>query len=159
MGRWLWRIVGVAELELLASAAIKLFGVPVIVWRDDPTGAPGYHLLMPRESVTKVWAGLMAIAAAGGRFGEAEAAARSAGRLLMRPESKRGGRCLGSILTTPFYLRRRGRWIGAVSFTKGCYPGQEIVARMHARQVVAKQIVGLKFAGRCAADRRGDDDR
>jgi folate-binding protein YgfZ len=34
----------------------------------------------------------------------------------------------------------------ALSFTKGCYPGQEVVARMHARQQVAKQIVGLKFA-------------
>ncbi len=34
----------------------------------------------------------------------------------------------------------------AVCFTKGCYPGQEIVARMHARKAVAKQIIGLKFA-------------
>ena len=39
-----------------------------------------------------------------------------------------------------------GQMSRAVSFTKGCYPGQEIVARMHARQVVAKQIAGLKFA-------------
>lgn len=34
----------------------------------------------------------------------------------------------------------------AVSFTKGCYLGQEIVARMYARQQVAKQIVGIKMA-------------
>ncbi len=33
----------------------------------------------------------------------------------------------------------------AVSFTKGCYLGQEIVARMYARQQVAKQIVGIKM--------------
>jgi len=33
----------------------------------------------------------------------------------------------------------------AVSFTKGCYLGQEIVARMHARQQVARQIVGIKM--------------
>ena len=33
----------------------------------------------------------------------------------------------------------------AVSLTKGCYPGQEIVARMHARQQVAKQLVGIKM--------------
>ena len=31
-----------------------------------------------------------------------------------------------------------------VSFKKGCYLGQEIVARMHARQQVAKQLVGLR---------------
>jgi tRNA-modifying protein YgfZ len=35
----------------------------------------------------------------------------------------------------------------AVSFTKGCYLGQEIVARMHARGQVAKQVVGVKFDG------------
>jgi folate-binding protein YgfZ len=32
----------------------------------------------------------------------------------------------------------------AVSFTKGCYPGQEIVARMHARQQVARRIAGIR---------------
>ncbi|MEO6435100.1 MAG: glycine cleavage T C-terminal barrel domain-containing protein, partial [Tepidisphaeraceae bacterium] len=32
----------------------------------------------------------------------------------------------------------------AVSFTKGCYPGQEIVARMHARQQFARRIVGVR---------------
>jgi folate-binding protein YgfZ len=38
-----------------------------------------------------------------------------------------------------------GQLARAVSFTKGCYPGQEVVARMHARQQVARQIVGLKM--------------
>jgi len=33
----------------------------------------------------------------------------------------------------------------AVSLTKGCYLGQEIVARMHARQQVARQIVGIRM--------------
>ena len=33
----------------------------------------------------------------------------------------------------------------AVSFTKGCYLGQEIVARMHARGQIARQIVGLRL--------------
>jgi folate-binding protein YgfZ len=33
----------------------------------------------------------------------------------------------------------------AVSFTKGCYLGQEIVARMHARGQVARRIVGIKM--------------
>jgi folate-binding protein YgfZ len=33
----------------------------------------------------------------------------------------------------------------AVSFTKGCYLGQEIVARMHARGQVARQLVGIRM--------------
>jgi aminomethyltransferase len=39
-----------------------------------------------------------------------------------------------------------GQFDRAVSVTKGCYLGQEIVARMHARQQVAKQLVGLRMA-------------
>ena len=42
----------------------------------------------------------------------------------------------------------------AVSFTKGCYPGQEVVARMHARKQVAKQIVGLQDGRRQTPPRR-----
>ncbi len=32
-----------------------------------------------------------------------------------------------------------------VSFTKGCYTGQEIIARMESRQRLAKHLVGLRF--------------
>jgi folate-binding protein YgfZ len=35
----------------------------------------------------------------------------------------------------------------AVSFTKGCYLGQEIVARMHARGQVARQLIGIRMDG------------
>lgn len=36
---------------------------------------------------------------------------------------------------------------GAVSYTKGCYLGQEIVARIHYRGGVQKSLRGLRFAG------------
>ena len=35
----------------------------------------------------------------------------------------------------------------AVSFTKGCYPGQEIIARIHSRGKPAKHLVGIRFQG------------
>jgi aminomethyltransferase len=34
----------------------------------------------------------------------------------------------------------------AVSFTKGCYLGQEVVARIHYRGAVQRRLVGLRFA-------------
>jgi aminomethyltransferase len=34
----------------------------------------------------------------------------------------------------------------AVSFTKGCYLGQEVVARIHYRGGVQRRLVGLRFA-------------
>ncbi len=41
----------------------------------------------------------------------------------------------------------------AVSFTKGCYVGQEIIARIHWRGHVAKRLAGLAFDGRAQAVR------
>ncbi len=38
----------------------------------------------------------------------------------------------------------------AVSYTKGCYIGQEIIARIHWRGHVAKRLAGLQCAGRAA---------
>jgi aminomethyltransferase len=35
----------------------------------------------------------------------------------------------------------------AISFSKGCYVGQEIIARMDSRERLAKQLVGLRFGG------------
>jgi aminomethyltransferase len=135
----------IAAIEPLASTRIKLFDVDVIVWRDDPTGTTGYHLIIPTESVATVWRELIT------RFGESQ----SLGKRPLRPigwaafnaTRIEAGRPLhgidfdDSILpaeTGPLFNR-------AVSLTKGCYLGQEIVARMHARQQVAKQIVGLKL--------------
>lgn len=40
----------------------------------------------------------------------------------------------------------------AVSFTKGCYIGQEIVARIHFRGHVAKRLAGLTIEGEAAPD-------
>lgn len=45
--------------------------------------------------------------------------------------------------------------IGGVSFTKGCYPGQEIVARMHYRGRL-KQRMYLAHIGSAAAPQPGD---
>lgn len=41
----------------------------------------------------------------------------------------------------------------AVSFTKGCYVGQEIIARIHWRGHVAKKLTGLVFDERCETKR------
>lgn len=45
----------------------------------------------------------------------------------------------------------------AVSFTKGCYVGQEIIARIHFRGHVAKQLTGLIFESESANINPGDE--
>ncbi len=41
---------------------------------------------------------------------------------------------------------------GLISYSKGCYIGQEIIARIHFRGHVAKQLRGLKIAGSSGSD-------
>jgi folate-binding protein YgfZ len=168
----------VAELGSLASASITLYGATAIVWRDDPTGAPGYHLLIPCHALQAVWSNLIATPSAGtpgegGGEGDFEHRASSGIRIHPHPNPlpeyrERGpamrrirpigwaafnaarieaGRPLFGIDFDDTVLpAETGQMARAVSFTKGCYPGQEIVARMHARNAIARQLIGLKFA-------------
>ena len=133
------------ELSEHQSSAITLFDVDAIVWRDDPAAVPGYYLILPTESVAIAWENLVE------RFGQSQTlgkrALRPVGWAAYNAARIEGGRPLfgidfdDSILPAETgHLMQR-----AVSLTKGCYPGQEIVARMHARQQVAKKLVGIRM--------------
>lgn len=43
--------------------------------------------------------------------------------------------------------------LGAISYTKGCYTGQEVVARLHFRGHVNKRLLGLRLDGSTIPDR------
>jgi folate-binding protein YgfZ len=147
---------GLPKLELNASAAIDIFGVPAVVWRDDPTGAPGYHLIVPIDSARAVWMQLVNIKSGAAaeddeldveRLPSTKRRVRPAGWAVFNAARIENGRPIFGIDFDDTILpAETGQLPRALSFTKGCYPGQEIVARMHARQQVARQIAGLKFA-------------
>ncbi len=42
--------------------------------------------------------------------------------------------------------------LGALAWDKGCYPGQEVIARLHYRGSVKYRLAGLKLDGRAAID-------
>jgi aminomethyltransferase len=54
------------------------------------------------------------------------------------------------------YIPLEAGLLNAVSFSKGCYIGQEIIARMESRQQLAKRLVGLSSD---ATLKRGDELR
>jgi folate-binding protein YgfZ len=131
--------------NLMGVAQAELFGIPAIIWRDDPAAVPGYFIIVPGDGARTVWMNLMS------RFGTAtetgKRALRSAGWAAFNATRIEGGRPIFGIDFDETILPAETSQLNrAVSFTKGCYPGQEIVARMHARQQAAKQIVGLKMA-------------
>jgi folate-binding protein YgfZ len=146
-------IVGshVAELGPLESTRVRLFdGTPeaadATAWRDDPCAVPGLHLVLPIGQAGRVWAALLS------RFGELVAHARRpvrpAGWAAFNACRIEGGRPIFGIDFDDSVLpAETGQFDRAVSITKGCYLGQEIVARMHARKQVARQLVGLRVEG------------
>jgi folate-binding protein YgfZ len=143
----------VRELRELGSAAVRVLGVDVIVFRDDECSVPGYQLMVPSERVGELWQGLLTQFSNPLELGKRRL--RAIGWAAYNAARIEGGRPIfdidfgnsadpeQSVLpaeTGPLFER-------AVSMTKGCYLGQEIVARMHARGQVAKKLVGLRVEG------------
>jgi folate-binding protein YgfZ len=133
-----------AELTLLGSMPARMYDTDVIIWRDDQAGVPGYHLLMDSTSAVRIWSGLLE------EFGHSV----ELGRRPLRPAGwaafnatrvEAGRPIFGIDFDDTILPHETGQIARAVSFTKGCYLGQEIVARMQARGQFAKQLVGIKM--------------
>ena len=135
-----------------ACTTIRIIGQNVIAWHDDPCGVAGYSLIAPSSTIAAIWDHIVATCGNPGVSG----AAVDVGRRLLRPVGwaafntrriEAGRPLFGIDFDENFLAAETGQLSRAVSFTKGCYPGQEIVARMHARQQVARQIVGIRMDG------------
>jgi folate-binding protein YgfZ len=130
------------SLEPGQSQETAIAGVRVIVDRQDSLGAPGYELLVDAERVDAVDGAIVAA-------GEAD-------------ESLRLRRCGWLACNTarieagwPLYLtdfgpdsipnELGGLLADRVSFTKGCYLGQEVVARIHAQGRPKRLLSAIRF--------------
>ena len=132
------------ELNPLGSATIKLFDVDVLVWRDDVPGVPGYHLIVDPASAKTIWEGLLARSGQSAALGRRDL--RPAGWAAFNATRIENGRPLFGVDFDDSVLpHETGQTARAVSFTKGCYLGQEVVARMHARNAFARQLVGIRM--------------
>jgi folate-binding protein YgfZ len=132
-------------LQPMENCQTQLAATEVVMWRDDPAAVPGYHLIFPAESARAIWMHLVSQYAVASDIGKR--ALRPAGWAAFNAARIEGGRPIFGIDFDETILpAETGQLERAVSFTKGCYPGQEIVARMHARQQVAKQLVGIRFS-------------
>ena len=112
--------------------------IPVIFLKRKPLIGTQWVIIVPQEKASEIW---QTILAAGQPFG-----LRPAGSLtfnVLRIEAGRPG--VGRELSTDFIPLEAGLW-DEVSFKKGCYTGQEIIARMESRNKLAKTIVTLKLA-------------
>jgi folate-binding protein YgfZ len=136
-----------AIVQLFASEAGKqgylecigtmIDDVEVIFLKRKPLSGTQWVVIFPTDRAVDVW---RAISTAGQPFG-----LQPAGSLtfnVLRIEAGRPG--VGRELSTDFIPLEAGLW-DEVSFSKGCYTGQEIIARMESRNRLAKTMVTLKL--------------
>ena len=127
---------GAAPSRAHGVAASSLAGAPVVAARYGFSAAEALQLFVPRGSEAAVIAALTAAGAEPASAEELE---------LRRIEA--GTPWLGKELDESV-LPAEARLDGvAVALDKGCYTGQEVVARMRSRGRISHLLVGLRFAG------------
>lgn len=123
----------VAALALHAVAEAQAQAATVRVARTYPLGGAGFCLYAPPEVLPTLWEQAR------------QAGAHPLGQAvydILRVEA--GYAAYGRELSLDYIPLETGLW-DAVSFRKGCYVGQEIIARMESRGRIAKQLRGLKL--------------
>ncbi|MBC8164034.1 MAG: aminomethyl transferase family protein [Roseiflexaceae bacterium] len=129
------RVFGVdfAGLVLHATVAGTLAGFVVLVARTLPLGGQGFRLILPIEGAEAVRAAIL----------EAGAATLDPPTFdVLRVEAGYGAT---NHELNQEYIPLETGLEDAISFTKGCYVGQEIIARMESRGRRAKALRGLRL--------------
>ena len=123
-----------------AGAEIRVAGVAGLAAAFGWSGEAAFQMFFPRAAQAAVESALCDAAAA---CGASEAGGEALEVLRVEAGIPRAGAELGEdVLPAEARLLER-----AVSFTKGCYTGQEVVARMASRGRVGHLLVGLAFEG------------
>jgi folate-binding protein YgfZ len=104
--------------------------------RDDRLSVPGYDILSPAQGADRVWQALI------------DAGARPAGQEafeILRLEA--GTPVYGIDIDETVMASEVGRTQQAISYTKGCYLGQETIVRTRDLGHVNRSLMGLKISG------------
>jgi folate-binding protein YgfZ len=122
----------------LDHEATRLGDVAVRVVREAPTGRPGLSLIGAAADAPTVLERLHAEGASHG-LADGDPATFEAARI------EAGTPCFGRDVTADNLPQELGRDARAINFVKGCYLGQETVARIDALGHVNKDLRGLKL--------------
>jgi len=153
----------VAEM-LGTHHVLTLAGVKVTVYRQDTCGVPGFGLWVPTDKAVDVYQALLSASGFELDQPDANTDPQAAADFAQRRRASLRGRPIGwSAFNTArieagspiFHVdfgedsipAETGVLDVAVSFTKGCYLGQEIVARMQSLGHPKRLLVGLRIEG------------
>jgi len=121
-----------------------LAGAPVVLVRRDQCASPGVEVFVPAADAARAWDALVSQhdAREGGRR-----RARPAGWHAYNVARIEGGTPLHHVdFGSDSLPHESGILADRVSFRKGCYPGQEVVARMESLGKPKQRLVALRIA-------------
>ena len=128
-----------AGLPPFHSLHADIAGRPVSLI-NQPLGAlPGFTLILAPENASQVWERLTALGACPTGLDAYEAV-----------RVRYGVPVHGTEMGEPYNPLEAGL-IGSIDFAKGCYIGQEVIARLDTYQKVQKRLVSLRFSPEAAA--------
>ena len=125
------------SLEPYGCAKAVVAGAEAHILRRDLGSLPRYEVLLPSDGAEGVW--------------------RQASGLGAVPAGLEAWEVLRVQMGAPGYTSELGEsynpletglW-GSISFSKGCYIGQEVIARLDTYQKVQKHLVSLEFPPQC----------
>ncbi|HVG03206.1 MAG TPA: glycine cleavage T C-terminal barrel domain-containing protein, partial [Nitrospira sp.] len=122
--------------ELLHAVDATVGGQQALILRTEETGEQDFAVLAPVQVVPTAWEQLMA---AGGPLGIKPVGAQAREVLRIEAGLPKAGPDLNEEIVPP-EANLEGK---AFSLSKGCYPGQEVVARMDTYGNVRRHLVGL----------------
>ncbi|MEM9543428.1 MAG: folate-binding protein [Cyanobacteria bacterium P01_E01_bin.42] len=96
-------------------------------------GLPGYTLMIPQENAAKVWEELTG-----------KGAIPAGDRVWEQLRIQQGRPIPAAELTEEYNALEAGLW-DAISFDKGCYIGQETIARLNTYKGVKQHLLGIKL--------------
>ena len=124
---------------------VEIAGASVLAARHDPTGEPGMTLLVLRDQVEAVWDALLATDDV---LAEGKRRIRPVGWYAFNIARIEAGTPLFNIdFGTNNLPHESGLLAQRVSFTKGCFLGQEVVARMENLGRPKQTLIGFKCQG------------
>ena len=130
----------VEDLKPVNFITAAIAGETTLIIRAEETGERDYEIMIPADGVVAAWERLME---AGASYGIAPVGFHARETLRLEAGIPKAGPDLNEEIVPPeANLQEK-----AFSLSKGCYPGQEVVARMDTYGSVRRHLVGLVVKG------------
>jgi aminomethyltransferase len=128
--------VDVTDLKPVDFVTAQIGGHHALVLRTEETGEVDIEVLLPADSLSTAWTNAMQ---AGAKLGIKPIGGQAREALRIEAGIPKAGPDLNEEIVPP-EANLEGK---AFSLSKGCYPGQEVVARMDTYGNVRRHLVGL----------------